>query len=81
MLLAHSSYSSLMGFIHYFYNHLAWTLGGADLEKRIDGSEIIRGWHWQLTDDLLRHRVNDLTGVLYGEKFRADHERFSAWGF
>lgn len=66
MLLAHSSYSSLMGSIHYFYNHLAWTLGGADLEKRIDvGVKLFRGWHWQLTDDLIRHRVNDLTGVFY----------------
>lgn len=66
LLLAHSSYHSRLGFIHYFFNHLAWVFGGADLENRIDvGVRLFRGWHWQLPDTLLRHRVNDLAGVFY----------------
>jgi len=66
LLLTHSSYSSVPGFIRYFKNHLAWAIGGADLEKRIDvGVKLFYGTHWQLTDKLARHRVNDLTGVFY----------------
>lgn len=66
LLLTHSSYSSRKGFIKYFYNHLAWVLGGADLERRIDvGLKLFRGWHGQLTDTLARHRANDLAGVFY----------------
>jgi len=73
LLLAHSSYNSVPGFSHYFYNHLAWVLGGTDLEKRINvGVKIFRGRHWQLTHDLVRHRVNDLTGVFYMARSSGD---------
>ena len=66
ILLTHSSYNSVPGFKHYFYNHLAWVLGGANREKRIDiGIKMFHGWHWQLPKELIRHRINDLTGVFY----------------
>lgn len=66
LLMSHSSYSSRLGFTHYLYNHLSWMMGGADLEKRIDaGIKLYRGYHLQLGDTLVRHRVNDMAGVFY----------------
>ena len=66
VLLTHSRFSTRMGFYKYFNNHLAWMLGGADIEKRIDvGIKLFRKWTSDYSADVVRDRTNDLAGVFY----------------
>ena len=83
ILMSHSSYSTRLGFTHYLYNHLSWMMGGADLEKRIDaGIRLYRGYHWQLGNSLVRHRVNDMAGVFYMARGSVQIEKdFRSEGF
>ena len=66
LLVTHSRYSTRLGFYKYFNNHLAWVLGGADIEKRIDaGIRLFRGWTRKFPPEVIRDRTNDLAGVFY----------------
>ena len=83
LLFTHSRFSTRMGFYKYFNNHLAWMLGGADIEKRIDvGIKIFRKWTRGYSSDVIRDRTNDLAGVFYmARSIRAVRRIFLEQGF
>jgi 2-polyprenyl-3-methyl-5-hydroxy-6-metoxy-1,4-benzoquinol methylase len=66
LLMTHSRYSTRMGLYKYINNHLAWMLGGADIEKRIDaGIWLFRKWTRTYVPEVVRDGTNDLAGVFY----------------
>jgi len=83
LLFTHSRYSTRMGFYKYFNNHLAWMLGGADIEKRIDvGIRLFRKWTSGYPSDVVRDRTNDLAGVFYmARSIRTVRRIFTEQGF
>jgi 2-polyprenyl-3-methyl-5-hydroxy-6-metoxy-1,4-benzoquinol methylase len=83
LLVTHSRFSTRLGFYKYLNNHLAWMLGGADIEKRIDaGIKLFRKWTRKYPPEVVRDGTNDLAGVFYMARTKSEiRKMFSRQSF